>query len=170
MLPCSSYLSAQSAHLEYLIDPSYPQDALWTLDFDQEDTGAGKWVVNFGQSPECRSYAEAMSRGQYTFSECGSRNTVIQTAGGLGFDYPSQIPPSVARYFYPDDELGQGTCCGDCSLDTREVRLYYFPDQTVVCDNQTTNTTSTLPARSIGKRIRSLIPDGSIAIVSGHTL
>ena len=168
VLPCSSYLSAQSAYLQYQENPDDPQDDFWSKDFDI-DTQLGKWVVSFGQSPECRSYAEAMSKGQYTFSECGSSNTVIQTAGGLDFDYPSQIPPSVARYFYPDG-LGQGTCCGNCSLDIPEVRLYYFPDQTAVCNNRTTNTTSAFPARSIEKRIHSLIPNGSTAIVSGHTL
>ena len=124
--------------------------------------------MSFGQSPECKSYAEAMSKGQYTFSECGSSNTTIQTAGGSDF-YSSQIPPSVERYSYPD-QLGKGTCCGNCSLDIPEVRLYYFPDQTAVCDNRTTNNTSALPARNIEKRIHSLVANGSIAIVSGHTL
>ena len=169
VLPCSSYLSAQSTYLQYQNDPDTIQlGEVWDNDFDF-DTDLGKWVVKFGQSPECNSYAEAMSKGEYTFSQCGSSNTVVQTAGGLNFVYPSQIPPTVARYAHPH-QLGQGTCCGNCSLDTPEVRLYYFPDQNAVCDNRTTNTASASPARNIEKRIHSLVANGSTAIVSGHTL
>ena len=110
-----------------------------------------------------------MSKGLYTFSQCGSRDKVIQTAGGLDSFYSSQIPPSVERYSYPD-QLGWGTCCGNCSLDVPEVRLYYFPDESTVCDNRTINNTSALPARDLEKRIHSLVADGSTAVVSGHTL
>ena len=167
VLPCSSYLSVQSAYLAYQNDPLAPPDSdeLWDNGHDY-DTDLGKWIVNFGQSPECKSYAEAMSKGQYTISQCGSRNTVIQSSDNF---YPSQIPPSVDRYSYPD-KLGWGTCCGNCSLDIPEVRLYYFPDETAVCDNRTTNNTSASPARNIEKRIHSLIANGSTAVVSGHTL
>ena len=101
-----------------------------------EGSGLEKWNANFGQSPECRSYAEAMSQGRYTFSDCGTSNAIAQTAGGLDldsvadFDYSLQIPPGLVRFFSPDY---QGTCCGNCSLDIPEVRLYYFPDQTTEC-------------------------------------
>ena len=170
VIPCSSYLSAQSAYLAYQNDPiDLPDsDELWDNGHDN-DTDLGKWIVGFGQSPECKSYAEAMSKGQYTISQCGSRNTVIQSPGSSNDFYPSLIPPSVNRYSYPD-ALGWGTCCGNCSLDIPEVRLYYFPDETAVCDNRTTNNTSALAARNIVKRIHSLVANGSTAIVSGHTL
>ena len=169
VLPCSSYLSAQSAYLvNDFYGPGFAESGFWD-DGDYDDPILGSWDAGFGQSPECRSYAEAMSRGQYTFSNCGSSNTVIQTAAGLDFDYPSQIPPGLARYFFPDYS---GTCCGNCSLDVPEVRLYYFPDTTAIdChNNQTSNPNSTLSARNLEKRVHSLIANGSIAVVSGHTL
>ncbi|KAM0798331.1 hypothetical protein BDR22DRAFT_964690 [Usnea florida] len=155
VLPCSSYLSAQSAYLQHRndIDEDEP-DAPWDSNDLDPDTNEGKWAVNFGQSPECNSYAA----GQYTVSECGSR--------GLDLDYASQIPPSLYRTFHADY---LGTCCGNCSLDVSGVRLYYFPDTNAVCNNRTTNTTSALSARNIEKRIHSLVADGSTAIVSGHT-
>ena len=134
------------------------------------DTGLVDWDRNFGQSPECRSYAEAMRKGQYTFSGCGSKDTVIQSTAdsGFDFDYPLQIPPGLARYFTSDY---WGTCCGNCSLVIPEVRLYYFPDKTTNChDNQTTNFTSTSPARNLEKRAHSLIADESTAVLSGYTL
>ena len=150
VLPCSSYLSAQSA---YLFGYIYPVD----------------WNTNFGQSPECRSYAKAMSQGQYTFSDCGSSNTVIQTARGVNTNYPSQLPPGVVQGFDIDYIY---TCCGSCSLEIPEVRLYYFPDQTnTSCQNdQTSNITSTLSSSSLRKRVHSLVADRGTAIVSGHTL
>ena len=172
VLPCSSYLSAQAAYLVNQEEPGSHQGGFWANGVVDGVPGAdilGDWNTNFGQSPECRSYAEAMSRGQYKFSNCGSSNTVIQTAAGLDFDYPLQIPPGLARYFYP---TYQGTCCGNCSLDVPEVRLYYFPDKTAIdChNNQTSNFTSTLSARNLDKRVHSLIANGSTAVLSGHTL
>ena len=170
VLPCSSYLSAQSTYLGYLNDPLDPgySEELWDNGY-HSNTDLGNWIVKFGQSPECKSYAEAMSKGQYTISQCGSRNTVLQSAVSSDNFYPSQIPPSVDRYSYPD-ALGWITCCGNCSLDIPEVRLYYFPDESAVCDNRTTNNTLALPARNLEKRIHSLVANGSTAIVSGHTL
>ncbi len=142
-------------------------EPFWTDDGDGGDLT--DWDTGFGQSPECRSFAEAMSQGQYTLSNCGSSNTVIQTGRGLDFEYPSQIPPGLARYFSPDYS---GTCCGTCSLVIPEVRLYYFLDQsTIDCSsNHTSNFTSTLSARNLEKRMHSLVANGSTAIVSGHTL
>ena len=170
MLPCSSYLSAQSTHLvnEYpgaddffSYEPEYDPD-LWD------------WILKFGQSPQCRSYAHAMSLGHFTFSNCGSSNTVIQTAGGLHLNYPFdlpyyplQIPPNVVKDFSPDD---RGTCCGNCSLHVPEVRLYYFPEKTSDCHpNQTSKANSSLSAQSEG-RVHSLIANESIAVISGFTL
>ena len=124
VLPCSSYLSATSTHL---VDESADSDA---DKFDacepMYDPDLWNWILNLGQSPECRSYADAMSQGLFTFSNCGSSNTVIQTAGGLHLNYPYglpyyplQIPPNVVQDFSIDY---RGTCC--CSLNIPEVRLY----------------------------------------------
>lgn len=160
VLPCSFYLSAQSTHLATENSPDGDRD-FWEnhVEDTSNDTGLVNWDRNFGQSPECRSYADAMRKGQYTFSGCGSKDIVIQSAADFGFDfdYPLQIPPGLARFFTSDY---RGTCCGNCSVVIPEVRLYYFPDKTNSChDNQTSNFTST-----------SLIAVGSTAILSGYTL
>ena len=87
VLPCSSYLTAQSSFLGSLnID-----DESWPVE----------WATSFGRSPECRSYAKAFDRGQYTASNCGSGNTsVIPVASqGLFDGYPVQLPPGVVRYW-----------------------------------------------------------------------
>ena len=162
VVPCSSYLSAQSTYLNNFVsadgDPFFSGE--WFGYPELED-----WGISFGRSPECRSYANALKKGQYTFSGCGSSNKVVPTDGS----YSSQFPPGIVRHFPPHPE--DGTCCGDCSLDIPEVRIYYFPDKTNNCHhNQTSNVTSTLPARNLEKRIHSLIVDGSTAVVSGHTL
>lgn len=183
VLPCSSYLSAQSAYLENenarLIASASNSSTDWVSGdpfwlSGSDDTMFGypdlmDWNSNFGRSPECRSYANAMSQGQYTFADCGSSNTVIQTAGGVNYDYPSQIPPGVIPTFDIDYPV---TCCGSCSLEIPEVRLYYFPDQTnTSCqNNQTSNITSILSSNSLRKRVHSLVANGGVAIVSGHTL
>ena len=180
ILPCSSYLSAQSAYLmdenENIIlgNPNTdwgdsvpgwlggPEDQM----FDTPDLA--DWNTNFGQSPECRSYAKAMKQGRYTFSDCGSSNTVIQTAAGLSSDYPSQLPPGLVQQY---DNDYTDTCCGNCSLEIPEVRVYYFPDRTTSCqNNQTSNTTSILSSHHLRKRVHSLVADGDTAIVSGYTL
>ena len=185
VLPCSSYLSAQFAHLEYEEYKLYPgvnesselaQDLRndgWLGDVDIIPR-LRDWDINFGQSPECRSYAEAMSSGKYTFSECGGRNTVISTSAGVSWDYPSEIPPGLVRWF---DWVDTATCCGNCSLDIPAVRLYYFPNtSTIDCHNNQTseyqrpNLTSVVSAGHLEKRVHSLIANGSTAVISGHTL
>lgn len=156
-LPCSSYLTAQSNYLENFGFFDTPKD----------------WRLNFGRSPECKSYAEGLVKGQYDVSGCGDQNTVIQTTAGWdgspSDSNPPQLPPGIAGYFSP---YYTGSCCGNCSLVVPEVRLYYFPDSTTpICQsNQTSNSSSTLSAREFEKRVHSLVADGSIAVVSGHTL
>ena len=173
VLPCSSYLSAQ---FTYVWNQTYfgvpTQDNL-----NSGNKGAGwgngegdPWGTNFGQSPQCRSYAEALARGQSTFAGCSISNASIQTDGGLSAADLLEAYPGLIRYFDSNDMDGNGTCCGNCSLDIPEVRLYYFPDKsTVHChDNQTSNFTS--PARNLEKRVHSLVASGSTAVISGHTL
>ena len=175
VVPCSSYLSAQFAHLEYeenKFDPPVFND-FWDGDIDVVPR-LRDWNINFGQSPECRSYVEAMCSGKYTFSECGGRNTVISTSAGVSYDYPSEIPPGVVRAFHVID---LHTCCGSCSLSIPAVRLYYFPNtSTIDCHNNQTseyqrpNLTSVVSAGHLEKRVHSLIANGSTAVISGHTL
>ena len=185
VLPCSSYLSEQFRHLEYEQyeeedpesyfhfndTPELTQDSAnygWSGDVEFMKPGLRDWNINFGQSPECRSYAEAMGSGKYTFSECGGNNTVISWA------YPSGIPPGVVRLF---NGVFTETCCGNCSLNIPAVRLYYFPNRsTIDCHNNQTseyqrpNLTSVVSAGHLEKRVHSLIANGSTAVVSGHTL
>ena len=125
-----------------------------------------EWLTAFGRSPECRSYAQVYQNGQkYTFSDCGSRNTIIQASER--FSLPTQIPPGVFDRFRPLDYA----CCGNCTLIVPEVRLLYFPDQTAPqCENQSANSSAIKSARAINKRVQSLNNTGTIAVLSGHTL
>ena len=173
VLPCSSYLSAQSQYLHVAasVAPDVPWLYLW------HSYGQDYWGPAFGRSPECRSYADEFINGRYTFSSCGDQDTVIQTTSWVYSHFlenatlPSQIPPGLLRVFTPDD---QGFCCGNCTLwDLPEVRLYYFPDSSNLgCQkNQSFNASaSTSSAGNLVKRMQSLVAAGSVAIVSGHTL
>ena len=190
VIPCSSYLSAQFEHLEHqqyeetpgiypaVNDSSELAQDLAEYGWDGEIDfipSLRDWNINFGRSPECRSYAEAMSSGKYTISECGGSNTVISASSGASWDYPSEIPPGLVR-----DLAGSSsffTCCGNCSLNIPAVRLYYFPNKsTVDCHNNQTsefgrpNLTSVVSAGHSEKRVHSLIANGSTAVISGHTL
>ena len=186
VLPCSSYLSAQFEYLEYqeyAFAPGSKNSSQlakdlssigWLGDVDIIPS-LRNWNINFGQSPECRSYAKAMTSGEYTFSGCGSSNTVIPGGSGNTFDYPLGIPPGLMRSSI--NGLWNMTCCGNCSLGTPEVRLYYFPDKSpIVCHSnmtseyQKSNLTSVVSSPHLEKRVHSLIANGSTAVVSGHTL
>ena len=106
------------------------------------------------------------------FSDCAISNTSAQTGGETPVADLLKNYPGLVRYFDPDDEDAIGTCCGNCSLDIPEVRLYYFPDKsTIDChDNQTFNFTSSSSIPNLEKRVHSLITNESTVIVSGHTL
>lgn len=173
VLPCSSYLSVQSKHLDDENDPGDDDDddddnlTLWR-GFSDDGSDLTDWYVGFGQSQECRSFAEAINQGQSVFSGCGSSNTVVQQAGLDDPSHPLPTPAGIERYLDPGIFY---TCCGSCSLDIPEVRLYYFPDKnTTDCPDQTSNSTSSLSNRNLRKRVHSLIADGSTVVVSGHTL
>ena len=150
VLPCSSYLTAQSRFLTSLyISHSGEIAEYGDDDYTYYDTPKD-WQVNFGQSPECRSFAQESVSGQYNNTGCG-------------------IPPTVGRRFSPEYT---GYCCGNCSLDVSEVRLYYFPDDiTTECpQNQTSNSSLVISAGVLEKRVQSLVNDGTIAVVGEHTL
>ena len=162
VLPCSSYLTAQSSFLASEFDEQPGNVAF------EDGSQSIAWWASFGRSPECRSFARAFDIGQYTASNCGSGNTSVYPIDTREAN-PLQIPPAVSRYSSPARYL---TCCGNCSLGIPEVRLYYFPDGTTTqChNNQTSNSTSVLSAGDLRKRVQSLVGDGGIAVVSGHTL
>ena len=167
VLPCSSYLSAQSSYIGHLnpmgcFQQPYP---------GTEDDPLVNWQAKFGESQECRSYANAIDGRQqtisYTLSDCGSNATLIQTDIG-GFDSPWPIPPGVDQFLCEQHTF---TCCGDCSLKIPEVRLYYFPEETdVICQNNQTLNLTSVTSNPIRKRVHSLVAEGSTAVVSGNTL
>ena len=177
ILPCSSYLSAQSTYIASKNDPEdldswfFPYN-LSIFPYNLSDySDLSNWGTNFGQSPECRSFAEAMNQGQYTFSGCGSSSLVEAGQSPALRELPRQIPPGVVRIA---GHMSTYTCCGNCSLEIPEVRLYYFPDKiSIDCQNNKTSTsTSSLTAQNLRKRVHSLIADAdkSTAVVSGLTL
>lgn len=174
VLPCSAYLSAQFTYLwnqtGFVLEqgnPNIENGGTQNGDWNYGDP----WGTNFGRSPECRSYAEALQQGQLTFSDCGISNTTDQNdEWDLPAIYLLQNYPGLVRYFDPGDP--SDSCCGNCSLDIPEVRLYYFADKSSgdCHNNQASNVTSTLPARNSEKRVHSLVASGSTVVVSGHTL
>ena len=153
-LPCSSYLTAQAAHL---LSGNLESGGLITLQ------DAREWLTAFGRSPECRSYAEVyQNQAQYTFSDCGSRNTIIQASEGLSL--PTQIPPAVVDRFRPLDYA----CCGNCTLIVPEVKLFYFPDQIAPqCPHQPSKSSAIISARAIDKRVRSLNSQEALLFSAG---
>ena len=130
ILPCSSYLAAQSTYLGSF----NPGDKLW-LD----------WRRIFGRSPECQSYASVFTNhGTYSFSDCPA-GSPVQTAANI---LPNEIPPGM---FGQDFMRGDGNenggkwkdkeviyqqigmvneqmCCGNCTVKVPEVEVFYFPD------------------------------------------
>lgn len=180
VLPCSAYLSAQFTYLwnqtGYIPEQGNPniqnggtQNGGWNYGDTGVQNFGDPWGTNFGRSPECISYAEAIQQGQLAFSDCGISNTTLQDdEWELPAIYLLQNYPGLVRWSGDTSD----TCCGNCSLNVPEVRLYYFPDDsTGDCHkNQTSNVTSTLPARNLEKRAHSLVANGSTVVVSGHTL
>ena len=143
------------------------------MGFFQESDGVGNdplidWQTNFDESPECRSYANAIKEGRYTASNCDSNTIIPLVDSELLFNSPSPIPLGVKQWVAEEYIF---TCCGNCSLKIPEVRLYYFPDDTNgdCQNNQTSNLTSVASDPGL-KRVHSLVADGSIAVISGHTL
>ena len=176
VLPCSSYLTAQSDYIVSAGQFFTAGDSIMLWPGGLSTGVVGTWGLNFGRSPECSSFAQAYSNALYTFSNCGSSNTDISTqfdwedSSNSSFGYPPQIPPGLLRYDAGAPQFP--TCCGDCTLDFSELRLYYFPDgNSTDCQyNGTSKSTSAFTAGNLGKRMQSLVPDGCTAIIGGHTL
>ena len=103
VLPCSSYLSAQAAYLATENDPDDPdRNGFWSGESDAMVAGSDleRWNANFGQSPECRSYAEAMSQGRYTFSDCGTSNAIAQTAADFDYVFLTNTARTCALFLF----------------------------------------------------------------------
>ena len=172
VLPCSSYLTAQSNYIVSAVNGQNPGYAMTWATVGLPDY-VQTWASNSGRSPECRSFARAYDNSLYTFSDCGSSNTIISTQwqSNLGdtFGYPPQLPLGLLRMY---DEFYTDTCCGTCTLDFSEIRLYYFPDgNSTDCQyNGTSNSTSAATAGNLRRRMQSLIPNGSTAVLVEPTL
>lgn len=159
-LPCSSYLTSQSAYLDAFNNPEQPG-----ANFPFWPTA---WQINFGRSPECSSYAHAFDRGdQLTLSGCGVNNKVIPAF--QDGELPSQLPPGVLRHH----EFLHYQCCGNCSLDVPEVRLFYFPDPNAAsyCANRTgVSASANYTTKAINERANSTPGFEVTATLSGQTL
>ncbi|MCJ1424628.1 hypothetical protein MMC29_002516 [Sticta canariensis] len=157
-MPCSSYLTSQSS---YISNFNYFPDAI-------KPYWPAEWKVEFGRSPECSSYAEVWrNQAKYTFSNCGSNDAIVTASPGIVL--PHQIPPGVLRQV----PFLVYECCGNCTLDVSEVRLYYFRDEagnSSHCQaNQTLVSQPTYAATANKKRARTIPASSNIAIVSGYT-
>jgi len=168
-LPCSSYLAAQSTYLELpnagepgALFPRFPVD----------------WLTGFGRSPQCKSYGSVWSEtGEYTLSECGPSVLTISQQTTDYISVPSQLPPGVLR---KTEGPNVWSCCGNCSLQVQEIRLYYFPDEnaSAYCQSKGlpllgANETSSSQITSLNSSsivIAKRAAGDSVAVLSGHTL
>ncbi len=181
VLPCSSYLTAQSAYLNAQANLNQGSGDEAQIDKSNWPVDVWDWLVNFGQSPQCRSYAQEYNTQQmyttqqYTFNECGNSKTIYSGLAdcygvpGINWCDLPQIPPGLVRRF---SHFSSGTCCGSCTLDFSELRLYYFPEGnfTDCQSNQTSNFTLASTSGRLEKRMLSLIPNGRTAVVGENTL
>lgn len=159
-LPCSSYLTAQSVYLSAFNNPEQPG-----ANFPYWPTA---WQTNFGRSPQCKSYAQAFdSESQLTLSGCGVNNQTVQAF--QGGELPPQIPPGVLRHH----EILRYECCGNCSLNVPQVRLYYFPDSNAAsyCSNKTgVSVPANHTTKGFNKRADSFPGSEVTAMLGGQTL
>lgn len=158
-LACSAYLAAQSTYLSNFENPGQPgaNFPFWPPD----------WTKGFGRSPECRSYAHAYQhKDQLTLSGCP--NDAVVSAYQTG-KLPSQLPPGVLRRRGFD----WWQCCGNCSLNVPQVRLFYFPDPDAAsyCAGRKNASTSAGNAtHPITKRAQSSVPGATTIVTMGQTL
>ncbi len=159
-LTCSSYLTAQSAYLSAFNNPEQPG-----ANFPYWPTA---WQTNFGRSPQCKLYAQAFdSKDQLTLSGCEVNTQVVQAF--QNGELPPQLPPGVLRHH----EFLRYECCGNCSLNVPQVRLYYFPDSDApsYCSNRTgLSVPANDTTRAINRRAGSVLGNEVTATLSGQTL
>ena len=107
------------------------------------------WNLNFGRSPECKAYAQREEQGgQWDLAGCPAGDDVEpvrmpavtsvdpyqQPAWGSACDrqfsawalLPTQLPPGIVQY---KSDYDCQTCCGNCTIEVPEFRLYYFQDE-----------------------------------------
>ena len=168
-LPCSSYLTEQASYL------NIPQIGFPDADFPFFPP---EWLTGFGRSPQCRSYASVWHEtGVYTFTGCGTNDATISQQTSDYVSTYSEIPPGFLRHH---EVAAFWTCCGNCSFQIQEVRLYYFPDEnaSAYCHSKGIpmigdNSSSSLASPSINAsftRIAKRAATDSLAFLSGQTL
>ena len=124
-MPCSHYLSAQSAFMEpVVLDPSG-----WST----YDLYTSLW-----QSPECASYAKylqaknpsqplfassrlTVSILHLTYSDCGS------CSSGTLLPPEIYLPAKINQWV--ETAYPQQYCCGPCAMMIDEVKVLYFPEK-----------------------------------------
>ena len=107
------------------------------------------WNLNFGRSSECKAYVQRQQEGgQWKFEGCpaGENVEAVRRPAITSFNFyqqptwestcerqfstwanlPTQLPPGIFRY---EADYDCQTCCGNCTLDVPEFRLYYFEDE-----------------------------------------
>ena len=144
-VPCSSYLSAQSASV----------NAIYSVN-NYDGTGPIDYLSSFGRSPECTSLLSEYDSAVTTFSNCPNDSSGLRTASS---DY---FPLGIYNQGLKG-ALGSYLCCGSCSLNVDKIRVLYFPgadDECSAIGNATVLPRSTQPPS----------PIGSTAVVSGYTL
>ncbi|KAM0798562.1 hypothetical protein BDR22DRAFT_974426 [Usnea florida] len=167
-LPCSSYLTAQASYL------NIPQEGFPDGDFPYFPS---EWLTGFGRSPECRSYASVWSNtGVYTFTGCGTNDATVSQQTSDLMSTLSEIPPGFLRH---EEVATPWTCCGNCSFEVQEVRLYYFPDEnaSAYCHSKGipmigNNVSSVIGSSTINasvNRIGKRASTDSLAFLSGQT-
>ena len=152
VVPCSSYLAAQSSWI-----------SLHLTDGERDLGGASKssWISSFGRSPECTAFARAvysdhvlLESARPSLTGCPSNDS-----GVLG-PFQNYLPPALESSGYGRYWL----CCGGCTLNVPALRLLYFPDPSLSCD-QLNSTNSTITTRA------SLDSNPPVtAVLSGYTL
>lgn len=158
-LPCSDYLSSQRSYLKAFSTTTDPHalaqadmgPGVMPVIRPPALDGAlpSDWNLNFGRSPECRAYAQQEEQGgQWNFAGCPASENVApvrtppvtsinfnqQPAWGSTCDrqfsawalLPTQLPLGIIQY---KADYNCQTCCGNCTLDVPEFRLYYFEDE-----------------------------------------
>lgn len=152
-IPCSYYLSAQSAYEAPLIT-----DHLRDMDY----------LTSFGRSPQCKSFAQSLSYS--TYPECNNASATL-------LDVRSYWPAGVSNLPKFSDEFAiPFSCCGGCVVVVPQVQVHYwasgFPSNCSVTGwNSKSQASSPLTPSMLLKREHSIIDDGvGIAVISGYTL
>lgn len=176
-VPCSVYLSAQATSAQ-----RYGWGAI------QGEFGyvsPNGYDMSFGRSPECTSYAHHVQNSiPMSLSGCGQNasGTIYSPDKyhGLTDEFLKNLPGGILRYVKLGPMEEAYYCCGSCFMEVDEIRVLYFPDESIrTCSqsywNKTTehNTTNsiTFNQNDFHKRAHSLLGNGSsIAVLDGYTM